>query len=426
MNLKLVLRGLWRHKLRSFITIFSVVAGHAFGLVFVAFNGGGHELMVEIGVKQGSAGHIVIQEKGYQDEKAIELLVHDSDAIKKRISNVLPHAEYTARAFGNGLARSSSASVGVMMMGIEKSEKGLSTISENLKSGIYIGDTLKKKADDKNWCLEKHQLEKINPIVIGAQLAKTLKLDLCSKLVIDAQGLGSRESMQFRVTGIFKTGSTDIDAFIAQLRLQDLQKLLTIEKGVHQVAIFLPSAKKVPSALKKLKKELDSQSHEILPWDKAMPEMAEFIWLDETSGWITLIILYLIIAIGIINTMLMSVMERTRELGIMRALGSRPSRIVLLIFSEGLIIGFIGIILGSLFAWPILHHYNTVGLDMRQFTEGGAIEAGGVAFSIIKTKISLVEVGQAALAVLAMCLVATIYPAIRAAKLSILKAIYRH
>ena len=434
MTLKLVLRGLWRHKVRTIITAASLVVGHLLGLVFIALNGGGHEMMVELGIRQGSAGHVVLQAPGYQKQRSVELLLPNPEQLARQVRAALPKARVTMRAFGAGLARSSSGSVALMLAGVvPRSERELSEMPKHIKRGVYLGVVpggTAPAAADPLWCARSQPAgrPRVRPIVVGAELAKTLHLELCDKLVIDAQGLGSRESGQFRLVGIFKTGSSDIDSAFAQIEIGDMQQLLHLGEGVHQIAIFVADAAASSPALQVLRSRRDpslAAHSELLGWKEAMPELAEFIWLDEAGGWIFLLILYLIVAIGIVNTILMSVMERTRELGIMRALGAGPLRILQLILAEGLVLGLFGVVLGTLLALPLLHYLATVGIDLTQYTEGGAMEAGGVAMTVMTARITPMEVLWAGLAVCGMAVVAAIYPAARAARMGLIRAIYQ-
>lgn len=436
MTLKLVLRGLWRHKLRTAITLFAVIFGHFLGLIFIAMNGGGHITMIELGLRQASAGHVVLQAPGYQQSRSVELLVPDAAALRAEIEAALPRAKTAMRVFGGGLARTSSDSVGVLLAGVESGrEKALSEIPRTVRRGVYLGASAEEisAAEEKEkelWCARPvvEGSPGIRQIVVGEQLARTLKLSLCDKLVLDVQGMGSRESEQFRVVGVFKTGNADLDAFAVHIALADVQRLLHVNSDVHQIAIFVDSVEQSAATAEKLRSTLSAKhrrSAEVLTWDEALPEMAEFMWIDEASAWVFLIILYLIVAIGVVNTMMMSVMERTRELGIMRALGATPWRIMRLVLAEGAVIGVIGVVVGTALAMPILSYLATTGIDLTSYTEGGAMEAGGVAMTVITAKITTREIINAAVAVFLMAVGAALYPALRAARIRVLKAIYR-
>jgi len=445
MTLKLAFRGLWRHKIRTLITVGAIFTSHCWGLVFLSMNDGGHELMVEMGIRQGRAGHVVVQAKDYQQTQAVELLVTDPERVRKLIQKKVPRSRVVLRAFGGGLARSSNDAVGVMFAGVEPDqEKHIDDLAKKIVRGVYLGASesairtaemkeAKRKTDGRKlvskglWCARKAGPDEPprQPVVIGVRMAKTLRVGLCDKLILDVQGMGDKEQAKMLVVGIFKTGTADLDAFTLQAPLKVVQRLLHIGSGVHQVAVFVGSIKRTQATVDAIKGPVEDGSMVVLPWDKAMPEMAEFIWLDEASGYIFLIILYLIVMIGVLNTVLMSVMERTREFGVMRALGAGPWRIVGLVLAEGLLLGILGVALGGVLAAYPLYYLETTGIDIAMFTGGEAMEAGGITMTIMKGKIYLAGALKACGIIVAMTVVAAVYPAIRAAKVKVLKAIHQ-
>ncbi len=436
LSLKLAFRGLWRHKVRTIVTLLAVSFGQLMGLVFLCMNDGGHELMIELGVRQGRAGHVVVQAKDYQKNQSVELLVTDPNRIRREIKKKLPKSRVVLRVFGGALAKTAEKAVGVLFAGVEPAgERHVTEIADKIVRGVYLGadaktiDAAERKLGKKGalWCARptKPNEPPRRQIVIGAQLAKTLKTDVCRRVNLRAQGLGKQEEAAFMVVGIFKTGSADLDGFFTQISLPNAQALLHLGHGVHQVAVFVGSARQAKPAARAVRAAVHDRSLAVLSWDQAMPEMAEFIWLDESSGYIFLIIVYLIIGIGILNTVLMSVMERTREFGVMRALGTSPGRIVMLVLSEGLVLGIIGFVLGTLGSLPLVHWLETTGVDFSQWSDGSAMEAGGIAMTVIKGKLYFSSAVWASAVIVGMSIVAAIYPAIRAARVKVLKAIHQ-
>ncbi len=442
MTIKLALRGLWRHKIRTLITLGAIFTSHCWGLVFLSMNDGGHELMVEMGIRQGRAGHVVVQARDYQKTQAVELLVTDPQRVRRIIKERVPRSRVVLRAFGSGLARSASDAVGVMFSGVEPNqERHVDMLAKKMVRGVYLGASEEeiRRAEDRErarkgrlgpkglWCARPARQDEPprKPVIIGVRMAETLRLGLCDKLVLDVQGMGDKEQAKMLVVGIFKTGTADLDAFALQAPLGVVQQLLHIGGAVHQVAVFVGSIKRTRETVAAIRGPIESGSLVVLPWDKAMPEMAEFIWLDEASGYVFMLILYLIVMIGVLNTVLMSVMERTREFGVMRALGAGGGRIVGLVLAEGFFLGLIGIGIGCVLAAYPLYFLETTGIDMTLFTSGGAVEAGGVAMTIVKGKIYMSALLRASAAIVAMTVVAAMYPAVRAARVGVLKAIHQ-
>ena len=436
LTLKLAVRGLWRHKVRAIITLVAVVFGQFLFLFFMAMTDGGHDQMIEIGIRQGRTGHVVVQADGYQESQAMELLVPDGGAIRDKISNKDNKLNVALRVFGGGLARTAAGSVGVFFAGVEpEREREVSELPEKLIKGVYLGAAEKEvgraeRSVGELWCARGSKpggesVVRSHPVVVGAQLADTLKLQLCDKLVVDAQGMGSQESRQFRVVGVFKTGNSDLDGAYIQLMLNHAQEILHLGNGVHQVAVFGESARETESIFADVNKALgDRPGLVVLSWDEVIKEMAELIWLDKVSGYVFVGILLIIIGTGVLNTVLMSVMERTREFGVMRALGTRSGRIFGLVLVEGALIGLIGVIVGSLIGLPVIRYFETTGIDMSKFSDGDAMEMGGVAITVIKGKLYPMSFVFATLSVFFMAVLSSIYPAVRAVRMHILKAIH--
>jgi ABC-type lipoprotein release transport system permease subunit len=434
LTLKLAIRGLWRHKIRTIITLAAVVMGHLLFLLFLSMNDGGHEHMIEMGVRQGRAGHVVIQADGYQKSRSVELLITRPQALRKKVAAAAPDARVALRAFGGGLARSSADSVGVMFAGVEpRKEARVSELPHQIVAGVYLDASPQQvaaaeKKPDELWCVQpgnqKNGAVLTRPVVIGVRLAESLRVSLCDKIVINAQGMGSQEAQKFRVVGIFKTGNVDLDAFFVQMRLADTQKLLHLGDGVHQLAAFTESSRYADALERKLQKVArERPGLVVLSWDEAMPELAEFIWLDEASGWVFAFVVVIIIGIGVLNTVLMSVIERTREFGVMRALGTSPWRIVSVVLLEGVFLGVVGLVLGTLLALYPLHYLAETGIDFSEMVGGGAVEAGGVAMTVVKGKLYPSSVVVEMIIIFAMTFLASVYPAVRAAKLKVLRAI---
>ena len=429
---KLAFRGLWRHKIRTGITLMAIAFGLFMMIVFMGMSDGSHEQMIELGVRQASGGHVVVQADGYQEERAVELLVNDPEKIRKRIMATKPRAKTVFRAFGGGLAKTSSNVAGLLFMGVEpRRERHISDLPGRIVKGVYLHAGLKaiKGAEKKPkalWCARPPRpgVLPISQAVLGVQLAKTLKIGLCGKLVIDAQGLADRESAQFRVVGLFKTGNSDLDSSFAQLPIADVQRLLHLGKRVHQVSVFVGAAAQGKMAAKVLRKAIANPELKVLPWDKALPELAEFIWLDDASMYVFIIIIFVIVGIGVLNTILMSVMEQTREFGLMRALGAGPWRIVGIVMTEAALLGVLGVIVGLAAGLPLNNYFETTGIDINKLVEGGFEGAGVAITGVIHSKLYLSSAVLGTLSVFGMALVAAVYPAIRAAQIKVLKAIH--
>jgi putative ABC transport system permease protein len=429
LTFKLAFRGLWRHRMRTLFTLSAIAFGHMFLLVFMSLSDGGLSEMVELAIRQGSAGHVVVQAKGYQKARAVELLVPDGEAVRRSIQKSVTTGTVVRRVFGGGLARSSSGSVGVFFSGVEpRLERKVSQLANAVKRGVYLNAdaaTVKKaeKKPGELWCAlpPKPGAVGVKQVLVGEQLARTLKLGLCDKMVLNAQGLGDRKRVELRIVGMFRIGSDQLDAFFLQIPIGVAQWLLHLASGVHQVALVIDSAEGAHAARDQVKAAVgESDALEILSWDEAMPEMAEFVWFKKVSGYVFIAIVIFIVAIGVLNTVFMSVMERTREIGVMRALGTKPGLVLRLVMAEGAVLGVLGVGLGILLAMPILHYLETTGIVYPK-----PVEAAGVTIAAFKGKLHTSSLIVGSIIVFLITVVAAIPPAIRAAGIQVLRAIHR-
>ncbi len=428
LTIKMAFRGLWRHRMRTVFTLSAIAFGHMFLLVFMSMSEGGLAEMVELAIRQGSAGHVVVQAKGYQKSRAVELLVPDGETVRRSMEKSVGKGTVVRRVFGGGLARSSSGSVGVFFAGVEPArEIKVSQLAKAVKHGVYLNSDLAaiKKAEKKPgelWCARptKPGMTAVKQVMVGAELAKTLKLGLCDKMVLNAQGLGDRKRVELRIVGMFRIGSDQLDAFFMQIPIEVAQWLLHLNQAVHQVALIIDSADGAHAARDRVKSALGQpDSLEILAWDEAMPEMAEFVWFKMVSGYVFIAIVIFIVAIGVLNTVFMSVMERTREIGVMRALGTRPTSVMAQVLAEGAVLGLLGVGLGILIAWPILHYLETTGIVYPE-----PVEAVGVTIAAFKGKLHTSSLIVGSVIVFLITVMASVPPAIRAARIEVLRAIH--
>ena len=428
LTIKLAFRGLWRHRMRTLFTLSAIAFGHMFFLVFMSMSDGGLGEMVELAIRQGSAGHVVVQAKGYQKARAVELLVPDGEAVRRTINKSVGKGVVVRRVFGGGLARSSSGSVGVFFAGVEPArERKVSQLAKAVKRGVYLNANVAtiKKAEKKPgelWCAlpPKPGMAAVKQVLVGEQLARTLKLGLCDKMVLNAQGLGDRKRVELRIVGMFRIGSDQLDAFFMQISIDVGQWLLHLNGGVHQVALIIDSAENAHAARDKMKSAIgQGDALEILAWDEAMPEMAEFVWFKKVSGFVFIGIVIFIVAIGVLNTVFMSVMERTREIGVMRALGTKPGLVLRLVLAEGAVLGVLGVGLGIIFAYPILYYLEHVGIVYPK-----PVEAAGVTIAAFKGKLYTSSLVHGSLAVFLITVLAAVPPAIRAARIRVLRALH--
>ena len=239
------------------------------------------------------------------------------------------------------------------------------------------------------------------------------------------EGSSEVESHLFRVRGALKLGSEDQEASTAIMTLSGYRRALKAPDIAQQLTVHVRDLDQLPKALKvtrEVVKERSKVSAEVLDWREALPSLYQFTLKDRQTSLAIFFIMGIMIAIGVLNTIAMSALERQRQLGVMMALGLTPAMIGGLLVIEGLILGVVasvmGVALGALFSWPIVRY----GLDITSMV-GEGMEVGGVVMeTIIYATWHIRGMVDFALTSIALSITATFWPAWRTSRLSALQA----
>ena len=406
--LKLAWRNLGRNLRRTLITISAISFSLALLVVSATFGDGFHEAMIHQGVSL-LAGHVVVEAQGYQKQPEVEKVVPRSPSVEARVAQVVPGAVVVPRIFLQGLLTSPANSVGVQITGVDpKLEAEVNDFHTKVFKGTYL-----EPDDDRG-------------IVIGKTLAETLQVGLGDKVVLMAQRKGQIESRLFRVRGIFLTGSDEMDAFYAQVPLKAAQQALGLGAGVNQISVHLKDPDETHAATRKIAAALSGAPLEILPWQRALPELHQFVVIDNGSLYVIVLVIALIVALGILNTILMSVLERRHEFGVLLALGMSPGRLAAMVLTESFLIGLLAAALGAgfgaLLSWPLVAH----GVDFSKMMGQGANAAGVSVAGIVHGDLSGFKLALFSSLACVITVVSALYPTWKAARLKPVQAMHQH
>lgn len=407
----LALRNLMRNRARTALTAGAIAFGLAVMMWFITFATGSYNDMTRKGVSQ-LAGHVVVQNPDYQTEREPTLLVRDSDAVAATLRETFPDATVTQRILMGGMLTSSSSSVAAGISGFEpEHEAQVSDLDDKLIEGEWL------EPDD------------ARGIVIGAKMAEQLGVELGDKIVYMGQQKGQDEmqSRLFRVRGVFKTGSNEMDGFLAVVHLDAARALLTVDDGANQVAVHLPSAKQSLAASTTAADALKRDDLSVLNWKEALPELFSMIEVDKQSNDLIMIILGFIVALGVLNTVLMSVLERTREFGVLMAVGMSKRSVAGLVLLEGALLGVLGAIAG--FAFGLIPCWLTVtyGIDVAALTGMENMSTGGIALdTMIYGAWDWPRLAKYVLAAVFFTILAAAWPAWRVTRLQPVDAMRHH
>ncbi len=405
--LRLAFRNMLRNRRRSLITMVAVALGLAFMIWGRNLNSGSYDEMIKVGVSQ-MAGHVVLQTPGWQESKDQELHLVETATLVDALQEAFPDATVIRRSFLSGLVSSTSNSVGI----------GLNTVEPLGESRVADWES---KVDSGAWL----EADDTRGIMLGTGVADSLQVEVGDKVVFMTQGDEDVSSRLFRVRGTLRTGSRELDGFFALAHLDAGAELLGTPGAAHQVSLHLPDPHESEAATRQARALFPGQDLDILNWKEAIPEVYQLIKMDEKYNLMFMFIIGLIVAVGMANTVLMAVMERMREFGVLLAVGMSPRRLAGLVVAEGFLIGLVsvtlGVVLGTLLTWPLVVY----GLDMTAFM-GESYEVSGIAISaVIFPQYDWVATFLFAFGGVLMTVLATLYPAIKAARLQPVEAM-RH
>ncbi len=303
MILAVAWRNIWRSKTRSLVILIAICLGLASGIFYMAFYKGMVDQRINTAIKTESS-HIQIHHKNYLDNPDKKFLIANTDSVVQVINTVPGVKATSSRIIMNTMIQSPTTGSGVKVTGIiPEDEKQVTNLYTKLIEGSYFEEG------------------KRNPIIIGKKLADKLKVKLKSKVVVTLQDMdGNMTGAAFKIEGIYETSNTAFDENCVFVRKSDLSRVMAMNSNAsHEIAVLLDNNDELQAAEQTLQSKLPNL--DVKTWREIMPEVS----LVESSFGLTMIIfigiILLALLFGIINTMLMAVLERTKELGMLMAVG---------------------------------------------------------------------------------------------------------
>lgn len=401
--IKIALRNIFRNTKRSLITISAIGFGLG-ALIFIwAFVEGAHKQMIQ-NYTSYLTSHVLIHQKGYHEKSTLETYLQSPGSLLSTLKQDPRIAATSPRVRADGLLSSSESSAGVLIYGVDPDqEKNVSRLSQRVKPGAFL-----KPDSDKD-------------IVIGASLAKNLNVSLGDKVVIMSQALdGSIAAGAFHILGLLDTGVEEIDKGVVLLPLKATQSLFVMDDGISEIAVRLKTASQAKPIAHDLAQNFPSAKLEILPWQDVSPMMEQWIEFDNAFIWIIVIVVMIVVAIGILNTVLMGVLERTREFGILLALGTNHKQIIAMVAWESLFLGLVGSLAGLIIGSSLSLYFSTAGIDLSLFTSAmNSFYMDAFIYPVLHPGYVAVSV----ILVLGTSMIVSIYPAWHAAHLKPVDAI---
>lgn len=396
-------RNLWRNRRRTLLTLSAMVVSSSLLILALGVFSGMMEDMMASATEQYH-GHLVISKTGYQAGHDLYATLEEADLPTGLMARPeIKAASPRLRAFG--LLSATGASRPAELLGVDPPrEQGVTTLMTHLVEGHLLA------------------AEPGNGALIGAGLARRLGVHPGDELVfVTGAADGSIGNDLLRVKGIFSTGDSGHDNGLVLVGLPWLQQLLVLPGQVHEVALRIADPLQAAALADRMAPTLPA-GLEILDWGDLLPEMREAVASFDVSRMIVVLILYAAAGLGILNTFFMSVMERTREFGILMALGMRPRAIRSMVLLETLLLGLLALLLGGTAGLLMTWYMQRFGIDLSDYITP-VTYAGGTILPRLHTAFDPANVWLPCLLLLVVCLAAGYLPANRAAKLHPVAAI---
>ena len=393
-TLRMAWRNLWRHKRRTWLTVGAMIFSNLILVFAISLQFGSYQMMID-NTLQAYTGHLQIQHEGYNDEPKMRSSIKDIIPLADRVRQHLKSDHVAARCLAFAMTSSEERSYGLQLIGVEPEfEINVSSLPGLIKQGKYFGDSNAAE------------------IVIGSVLARNLRVTIGDELTLLGSGHdGSFAAGIVIVAGIFESGTADIDRSMAQLPIGYFQDLFGMEGRGHNIVINGHDLSQVSMLQRDLQNLLgDSSELVVLEWDVLQPGLKQAIQADLASAWFMYGVLIILVAFSVLNTQLMSVLERTREFGVMMALGVKPTRLGALVMTETAVMSGLGLVIGAFFGLMLTYYLSIVG-----FTYPG-MEEMAAQFNLpdrMYPSLSLLSIMLGPSIIFIFSLLASIYPAVR-------------
>lgn len=393
-------KNIWRNPTRSGVVIIAVLLGVWAGVFISAFMNSMAQNYLHNQLNL-SVGHIQITHPDFEDQFNPKYRIDDFETILADLKQKDYVSNTHYQSLATGLAQSAVNSYGVTIHGIDTAANTTLTVSQYLVQGDFL----------KN-------IER-NPIVIGSALADRLEIEPGSKMVLTFQDIeGNITGGAFRVSGIFDSFNDNYDKSNVFVMRNDLNRLFEKEELVHKITLRLNDFTEANQHAESLRSQYPDLK--IASWGAIAPELEYVFNSMDITLYIIMIIITIALIFSIVNTMLMAILERTRELGMLMAVGMNKSRLFGMILSETFFLTMVGTPIGLGLSWLTVSILGKTGIDLSAFAAG--LNAYGLD-TVIYPDLSGTYYLNIALLIAVAAFISALYPAWKTLKLNPIEAI---
>ncbi|MGB0806359.1 MAG: ABC transporter permease [Salibacteraceae bacterium] len=356
MLLKIAWRNVWRNKSRSLIVVFSIAVGVWALVAGTGFMNGFMVSYISDAINHNTS-NIQVHHPEFGTDKDIAFFIPNAQEKTEKLRQTKGVVSATQRVLVNGMIASAKKAAGVEIRGVDVAhEREVTKIDSLLIEGTYF-EGIKR-----------------NPVIIGQKLAEELNVRIRSKIVLTFSDQdGEMVSAAFRVVGIIKTSAINLNEMTAFVRDTDIQPLLGIGNNYHEIAALTQVQVEEQSVIAAYKKSYTDDL--IQDWREISPDLAYVSDMFGNMLYILMGIILTALVFGIINTMLMAVLERIKELGMLMAVGMHKTKVFFMIVVETIFLGLVGTPIGLALGFLNVNYYSERGVDLAEYSEG--LEAFG-------------------------------------------------
>ena len=399
---KIAWRNIWRSRTRSLVVIGSVVIG-IWALIFLLgfFRGQVNNYISNI--IENETSHIQIHDSVFKSDFEVRLFIPEAAMIQQKLEESPEIKAVSSRLLINGMLSSSAAVQGVMVKGVDLArENEVTRLSDKVIEGSGF------------------EADKSNQVLVSQRMAAKLKVGLRSKVVLTFQNVQDDISTAaFRIAGIYKTVNRISDELYVFAQIDDMRRLTDISvEGAHQIAILVNDFDQTDSIAAGLVQTLAPWKVET--YKQISPDLELFNSQIRINMMIMTVIFMLALIFGIINTMLMAVLERLKELGMLMAVGMNKLKVFTMVVLETIFIALIGAPIGMLLGYLTTAYLNRVGIDLSRWSK--ALEEFGMS-DLVRPTLDNETLITIAIAVIITAILASIYPAFKAIRLKPVEAL---
>ncbi len=340
MQLKLAWRNIWRNKRRTIITIVSIVFAVILSSIMRSLQLGSYERMIDNSVRFYT-GYIQVHKLGYWDEQVLNNAFAPPGELQVQIESLEGVEAAVPRLESFALSSYGTRTRGAMVIGIDPvKEAHLTGVEKKITEGAMVGLNEPR-------------------VLLGAGLADYLNMKVGDTLVLISQGYrGVNAAGKYAVAGLVEFGLPQLTNQVVFMPLPAAQYFYGAEGLLTALAVVTDSPKKTDDIREAILQRVDPTAYEVMGWETMMPELIQGIEIDNISGIIMLLLLYLVIGFGMFGTFLMMTKERLYEFGVMVSVGMHRSRLQLLIFLEIVMLAAIAVLAGFLFSLPLISYFS--------------------------------------------------------------------